>query len=80
MYDSRPRAREGEDIEQVLPSAIHTTSSTDRGPAPLRPIRSALEASRGSRGGLIRAITVLVMLNVLQAFVLLLVVAGVLSV
>lgn len=80
MYESRPRARDGEDIEKVLPSALRTTSSTDHGPAPLRPIRSALEASRGSRGTLIRAIAVLVLFNVVQALVLVLAVAGVIPV
>ncbi len=34
MYDSQPKDREGETIEEVLPAAIHTTSSTSRPPAP----------------------------------------------
>lgn len=71
MYDSQPREREGEDIEQVLPSAIQTTSTTGRGPMPLRSFRSVREAARGSHGNMIRAIIVLAAVCVLQTIALL---------
>lgn len=30
MYDSRPRGRDGEPIEEVLPSAINATATSER--------------------------------------------------
>ena len=56
MYDSAPRQREGENIEEVLPAAIYTTSSTGRGHVPLRRVK---DATSGSQGRLIVALSVL---------------------
>lgn len=56
MYDSAPKEREGEQIEEVLPAAIFTTSSTGRGHVPLRRVK---EAASGSQGWLIVALSVL---------------------
>lgn len=55
MYDSAPKAREGEQIEEVLPAAVYTTSSTGRGHVPLKSVR---EVATGTQGRLIVALGV----------------------
>lgn len=48
MYDSAPKEREGEQIEEVLPAAVYTTSSTGRGHVPLRSVKDVASGSHGS--------------------------------
>ena len=48
MYDSAPKAREGEQIEEVLPAAVYTTSSTGRGHGPLKSVREVASGSQGT--------------------------------
>ena len=56
MYDSAPKEREGERIEEVLPAAIYTTSSSGRGPVPLR---SLTGVAAGGQGRIIVTLSVL---------------------
>lgn len=56
MYDSAPKEREGEQIEEILPAAVYTTSSTGRGHVPLRSVR---EVATGDRGRVVMALSVL---------------------
>ena len=56
MYDSAPKAREGEQIEEVLPAAVYTTSSTGRGHVPLKSVR---EVTSGSQGRTVIALSAL---------------------
>lgn len=51
MYNSEPIQREGETIEEVLPAATYTTSSTGRGHVPLK--ASVKEVTSGSQGRLV---------------------------
>ena len=56
MYNSAPKEREGEHIEEVLPAAIYTTSSTGRGHVPLLSVK---DVASGSQGRLVVALAVL---------------------
>jgi hypothetical protein len=55
MYDSIPKEREGEQIEEVLPAAIYTTSSTGNSThesrVPARSPRMLLELLAPERPG-----------------------------
>ena len=60
MYDSAHREREGEQIEEVLPAAVYTTSSTGRGHVPLR--QSIRDVAGGSQGRLVQFLAVICVL------------------
>ncbi|WP_047865432.1 hypothetical protein [Rubrobacter aplysinae] len=57
MYDSQPIEREGETIEEVLPAATYTTSSTGRGHVPRKD--SVREVASGTQGRIVVALSVL---------------------
>lgn len=74
MYDSQPKEREGEDLEQVLPTAVHTTSSAGQEPMPQsnRPVLASLhEAARGPQGYFVKTAVVLAVIATIELLVIL---------